>query len=76
MVLRSGSQGAPVVLVELHHLQNSPQLWEATCYRHISVFFSSPTFSCLPFLWSVRADTEKGGVRNSGDVDFRAVILH
>lgn len=35
-----------------------------------SFVFSSLTFSCLPFLWSVRANIEKEGIHNSGDVKF------
>lgn len=33
-VLRSGRWEAPVLLVEFHHLQDSPWLWKAMCYLH------------------------------------------
>lgn len=53
-----------------------PALGGNVLSAHLNFVFSSPTFSCLPFLWSVRADAEKEGICNSGDVVFRAVILH
>lgn len=43
---------------------------------HRSFVFSSLTFSCLPFLWSARANAEKEGICNSGDVKFSELSFY